>query len=84
MGDFAEGVVGEEGLMAGDEDIGKGEETGELVVLENLRGAVFKEEARLLFVDIDGQVADVTLFDALRKKPYSDSRLYLLLLEKRA
>jgi len=57
-------VVGEEGLMAGDEDIGKGEEAGELVVLENLRGAVFKEEARLLFVDIDGQVADVTLFEA--------------------
>ena len=36
LGDFAEGVIGEEGLVAGDEDVGEGEKAGEQVVLEDL------------------------------------------------
>jgi len=64
LGDFAEGVVSEEGLVAGDEDIGKGEEAGELVVFQDLRGAVLKEKAGFFLVDVDGEVADVALFEA--------------------
>ena len=64
MGDFAEGVVGEEGLVAGDEDVGEGKQAGKQVVLEDLGGAVFKKEAGLLLVDVDGEVADVALLQA--------------------
>jgi hypothetical protein len=65
VGDFVEGVVGEEGLMSGDEDIGEGEEPGEDVVREDVGGVVGEKKSRFLLIDIDGESADLAAFEAL-------------------
>lgn len=59
LGDAAKGMICEKCLMAGDKDVGKGEEPGKNVILQNLRRAILKEEASLLLVDIDGEVANM-------------------------
>ncbi len=59
-GDLGEGFVGEEGLMGGDEDVGKGEQTGEFVILESVLGVVLKKDAFLFFIHVQGDATQVT------------------------
>ena len=51
--------------MAGDEDVGEGEEAGEDVVLEDLTAEVFKEEVGFFFIDIEAEVAEVAGLEGL-------------------
>ena len=64
LGNPLERSIREEGLMAGDKDIGKGEQPGKQVVLEDLRGTVLEKESGFLLVNVDGEVADMPLFQA--------------------
>ena len=64
LGNFVKGVIGEEGLMSGNEDVGEGEKSGEDVIGQDIGGVVGKEEAGFLLVDIDGEPANVAAFES--------------------
>ena len=64
FGDFAEGVIGEKGLVAGDEDVGEGEKPGKHVIRQDVGGVVGKEEASFLFIHVNRKPADVAVLEA--------------------
>jgi len=53
------GLFREEGDMGGDDDIGKGEKTGEEVVIDEGLREVFVEKSLLFFVDVERCSADL-------------------------
>ena len=50
LGDGGQRFVGEEGLVRGDDDIGKGQQAGQGVVLQRQVGVIFEEQFRFLFI----------------------------------
>ena len=65
VGDVAQRLTGEEGLVAGDQDVGEGQQALEHVVLDDLRGEILEEQVGLLLVDVDGEIADLAALQAL-------------------
>ena len=66
-GNVVKGFVGQKGLMRGDEDVGKGQQAGEGVVLEYFLGEVAKEDAFLFFVDIKAGGSDDAGFERINE-----------------
>ena len=66
-GDLGEGFLGEEGLMGGDENIGKAEQAGKFIVLQHLAGEIFEKDAFLLFIHIQRDSAEVAGFECLNQ-----------------
>ena len=62
-------LVREERLVAGDQDVGEGEQALEDVVLDDLVGEVLEEQVGLLLVDVDGEVADPAGLQPLDRRP---------------
>ena len=63
FGNPVQGVVGEESLMAGNEDIGEGEESGKDVVRKDIGGVVSKKEACFLLINVNGETPDLAAFE---------------------
>ena len=59
LGDVAQSLLGQEGLMAGDQNVGHGDQTDQLVVTDDVAGEVLVEEVALLLVDIQTGSADL-------------------------
>src|SRR5215469_8247449 len=51
--------------MRGDKYVGKGEQTRQFVVLQDLTGKIFKENTFLFLVDIQRNAADMSAFQSL-------------------
>ena len=58
-GNLTQCCAGKEGLMTRDQDIWKGKQSSEDIVLHDGTGLVFKEQAVLLLVNIDSKVTDM-------------------------
>ena len=63
--DVAQRLLGEEGLVAGDQHIGHGDQTHQLVVPDDVAGEVLVEEVALLLVDVQAGGADALLLQTL-------------------
>lgn len=61
VGDLAQRLLGEEGLVPADEDVVEGGEAHEVVVLDDGAGVVVVEEGALVLVHVEGQTAEVPL-----------------------
>ena len=59
--------------MGGDQDIGKGQQPSEFVVLQHLAGEIFKKDAFLFFVNVEPDPAEVTALQRLDKRLRIDS-----------
>lgn len=59
-GNFTEGLVSEERLMSGDQDVGEHEEAGQFVVLEDRSGQILEKDPLFLLVDVQGNSAEAT------------------------
>jgi hypothetical protein len=66
LGDVLEGLLGEEALVRGDEDVREDEQSGERVVRDDV-AAVVLEEAQLvlLLVDVEAEGADASVLERL-------------------
>ena len=63
--DVVEGFVGEEGLVAGDDDAGVGDEAGEERVGDAGVGVVFEEQGGFVFVDVKAESAEAVGFEGV-------------------
>ncbi|KYK59060.1 hypothetical protein DCS_00187 [Drechmeria coniospora] len=59
VGNLHEGLLGEEGLVTADEDVVKGGEAHEQIVLDDLGRVIVVEELALALVDVEGDAAEV-------------------------
>lgn len=57
-GDLVQGLLGEEGLVAADEDVVEGGQTHEQVIVDDVTGVVSVEEAALALVHVEGDAAE--------------------------
>ena len=64
-GDVIKSLVGHEGLMGGNDDIGHGDQTNQLAVSYNMAGEVLIEEAALLLINIQTCGADLLVQKAM-------------------
>lgn len=60
--------------MRGDDDVGKGHQAGEHVVLNDLVGKIAEEEIGFFLVDIEAQRADAFVFEGLDDRAGVDDR----------
>ena len=66
--DVALSLLCKKSLMRGDEDIRKGHETGEDVIVYRGVGAVFKEIFGLLLIDVESGSPDELLFESFDER----------------
>src|SRR6185437_2978432 len=62
-GDLGEGFLREKGLVCGDEDVGESEQAREFVVLQDLAGEIFEEDAFLFFIHVERNAAEAAGFE---------------------
>ena len=65
LGDVAQSLLGQEGLMAGDQHIGHGNQTNQLVVTDDVAGEVLVEEVAFLLINVQTGGADLLGLQAL-------------------
>jgi hypothetical protein len=65
LGDVAQRLLGEEGLVGGDQHVGERQQPREDVVLDDPVGEVLEEQVALLLVDVEREVADPTVLERL-------------------
>ena len=68
FGDVGQSLVGEEGLVAGDQHVGEGEEPGEDVVAEDVVRQIPEEQIAFFLVDIEGERADPAILERPRAR----------------
>ena len=60
--------------MRGDEDVWKSEQPSEVIVLQDLAGEIFEEDAFFLFVNIERDAAEMAALQRLDKRLGVDER----------
>ena len=74
LGDVPKGVMGQKGLVAGHDDVRKGQQTGKRIVADDVGGMILEKQGGLLLVDVDGEEADLPLLQRLHDGGRVDER----------
>src|SRR5262249_50708303 len=72
--DFRQCFLSKKSLVRGDEHIGKGKEARQFVILQDLSGQIFKENALLFFVHVESHTAESTGFQRRDQRFSVDKR----------